>query len=53
MGSKDLPSESVRSSEIPQVVEQIFDVVERKPYGGALLSLALNNIVGNFSERDV
>lgn len=47
------PSESVRSSEIPQLAEQIFDVVERKPYGGALLSLVLNNIVGNFSPRDV
>ena len=44
------PSESVRSEEIPTLVESRFDVMQRADYGGALLALVLNNIVGNFRD---
>lgn len=44
------PSESVRSSEIPHLVAERFDVRRRIGYGGTLLALVLNNIVGNFSD---
>lgn len=49
------PSESVRSSEIPGLLEARFRILARKDYGGALLALVLNNIVGNFtnSQGDV
>jgi SAM-dependent methyltransferase len=42
------PSESVRSAEIPKLVAEHFQVLHRADYGGSLLALALNNIVGNF-----
>ncbi len=44
------PSESVRSSQIPELVSSRFDIVRRINYGGTLMALVLNNIVGNFSE---
>ena len=44
------PSEAVRSSEIPGLVAEYFEILALKPYGGTILSLALNNIVGNFTE---
>lgn len=44
------PSESVRSSEIPSLVAERFDVLARRQYGGAILGLVLNNIVGNFTK---
>ncbi len=44
------PSESVRSEEIPALVEARFDMVQRADYGGGLLALVLNNIVGNFRD---
>jgi len=44
------PSEAVRSSEIPSLVAGYFEILALKPYGGTILSLALNNIVGNFTE---
>ncbi len=43
------PSESVRSSEIPRLVSERFEVVRKVDYGGTLLALILNNIVGNFT----
>lgn len=46
------PSESVRSSEIPELIDRYFHVLERRDYGGTLLSLVLNNIVGNFRDRE-
>jgi SAM-dependent methyltransferase len=42
------PSEAVRSSEIPAVVAQRFQVLERRGYGGALLHLQLAQIAQNF-----
>jgi len=44
------PSESVRSSEIPRLVRERFVIREFKEYGGTLLGLILNNIVGNFTD---
>jgi SAM-dependent methyltransferase len=46
------PSESVRSDEIMTAVRQSFDVVDYRPYGGALLHLLLSLIAGNFDEHD-
>jgi ubiquinone/menaquinone biosynthesis C-methylase UbiE len=42
------PSESVRSAEIIPLLEQQFTVVERCDYGGTLLNMVLENIVGHF-----
>src|SRR5664279_1216763 len=42
------PSESVRSDEIVPVLGQLFDIVEYRPYGGALLHMLLSGTAGNF-----
>jgi SAM-dependent methyltransferase len=47
-GSTADPSESVRSSEILPVFEMFFEVLEYRPYRGALLQMLLADIVGNF-----
>jgi SAM-dependent methyltransferase len=44
------PSESVRSSEIPRLAAERFAVQSQIGYGGTLLALILNNIVGNFTD---
>jgi SAM-dependent methyltransferase len=44
------PSESVRSSEIPRLVAERFQIVREIGYGGTILALVLNNIVGNFTD---
>jgi SAM-dependent methyltransferase len=44
------PSESVRSSEIPRLAAERFDMRQQIGYGGTLLALVLNNIVGNFTD---
>ena len=44
------PSESIRSSEIPRLVAERFSVQNWMGYGGTLLALILNNIVGNFTD---
>ena len=46
------PSESVRSDEIPAVLATRFDVVERRPYGGAVFHQLFNRIMGNFAGND-
>lgn len=46
------PSESIRSAEIMNIAKLHFDVVEERPYGGALLHLGLSMIAGNFDEND-
>ena len=43
------PSEAIRSAEIVQIVEQHFDVVERKDWGGNILQFLLKDIAGNFA----
>ena len=42
------PSEAVRSGELLEVIGQRFDIVERMDFGGTLLHILLQDIVGNF-----
>jgi hypothetical protein len=46
------PSEAVRSAEIVPTLRQFFDIVEMRPYGGAILHFLLSGIAGNFDEND-
>lgn len=49
------PSEAAHSKDIIQLVHSRFEVVELKPFGGTLLHMLLQDIVGNFdpaSEAD-
>jgi SAM-dependent methyltransferase len=46
------PSESVRSQEIPAILDAHFDVVERRSYGGAVFHQLFNRIMGNFEGHD-
>jgi len=46
------PSESVRSAEIVSLLEREFVIVERRDYGGTLLQLVLDRIVGNFQDTE-
>lgn len=46
------PSEAVRSADILPVLENLFEIVEFKPYGGTLLQFLLQNIVGNFIDGE-
>ena len=46
------PSEAVRSSEVKELLENNFIVLEEKPMGGTLLSLLFDGIAGNFNEKD-
>jgi 2-polyprenyl-3-methyl-5-hydroxy-6-metoxy-1,4-benzoquinol methylase len=46
------PSESIRSAEIVPLLSRYFEVVEQKGWGGSLLHLLLEEIAGNFDERN-
>jgi SAM-dependent methyltransferase len=46
------PSEAVRSSDIPRVVGERFEVVARHDAGGTLLQFLLHGIAGNFRSDD-
>lgn len=46
------PSEAVRSDEIMPVLQTMFDVVEFRPLGGAILQFLLADIAGNFETED-
>lgn len=49
------PSEAIRSAEIIESVKRIFEVLEQKDYGGTILHMLLQDIIGNFdpeNERD-
>lgn len=43
------PSEAIRSSDIIRLTEENFEIVERIDYGGTLLHVLFQDIVGNFS----
>lgn len=43
------PSEAIRSSDIVPLVAKYFKIEERIDYGGTILHLLLQNIVGNFN----
>lgn len=46
------PSESVRSDEIADILRAHFELVERRPYGGAVFHQLFNRIMGNFDGND-
>lgn len=46
------PSESVRSEELTSVLRAHFELVERRPYGGAVFHQLFNRIMGNFEGQD-
>lgn len=46
------PSEAIRSAEIVGLLEKYFDVIEKKNFGGTLLHMLLQDIVGNFDPDD-
>lgn len=45
------PSEAVRSAEIMPVLHSLFDVIEYRPLGGAILQFLLSDIAGNFQDE--
>jgi len=45
------PSECVRSAEMIGVLEQHFEILERRDYGGTILQKLFENIMGNFSNE--
>jgi SAM-dependent methyltransferase len=45
------PSEAIRSEEIIPKLSERFEIIEKIDYGGTLLHLLLQDIVGNFDER--
>lgn len=44
------PTEAIRSAEIIPEVEKRFEVLQRVDFGGTLLQLVLDDIVGNFQD---
>jgi SAM-dependent methyltransferase len=46
------PSEAVRSGEIISTLKLYFDILEYRPYGGAILHMLLSGIMGNFDENN-
>jgi hypothetical protein len=46
------PSESIRSDEIPALLESRFDELYRADFGGTLLQFLLADIAANFKEDD-
>lgn len=46
------PSEAVRSGEIVSTLKLYFDILELRPYGGAILHLLFSGIAGNFDENN-
>ena len=50
------PSEAIRSDELVPLLAQYFTIVERIDYGGTILQMLLQDIVGNFNlqkEEDI
>jgi 2-polyprenyl-3-methyl-5-hydroxy-6-metoxy-1,4-benzoquinol methylase len=46
------PSEAIRSGEIVNVLKLYFDIVDLRPYGGAILHMLFSGIMGNFDESN-
>lgn len=46
------PSEAIRSDEIVSLLKKRFTVLEHKDYGGTILHMLLQDIVGNFDPED-
>jgi SAM-dependent methyltransferase len=46
------PSEAIRSGEIIATLKMYFDIIEYRPYGGAIQHMLYSGIMGNFDEHD-
>ncbi|PCJ26903.1 MAG: SAM-dependent methyltransferase [SAR86 cluster bacterium] len=46
------PTEAIRSGDIIETLENNFEIVEKRDFGGTLLQLVLNDIAGNFTDSD-
>lgn len=46
------PSEAIRSADIVPTLEKYFDLVEFRPYGGAIQHMLFSGIMGNFDEHN-
>lgn len=46
------PTEAIRSADIMRLLEENFDIVEKRDFGGTLLHLTLNDIAGNITESE-
>lgn len=46
------PSEAIRSTEIMGTLKHCFEIVEFRPYGGAILHMLFSGIMGNFDEHN-
>ena len=46
------PSEAVRSDEIVPLIEERFQVLEKRPMGGTVIEQTLGEIAGNFDESN-
>jgi len=46
------PTEAVRAQEILPITRRMFHLLELKPFGGTLLHMLLQDIVGNFNPAD-
>jgi SAM-dependent methyltransferase len=46
------PTEAVRSEEIIKILNNYFDLIEKKDWGGNILHYLMGGIVGNFHEND-
>ncbi len=46
------PSEAIRSAEIVPLLKMYFEILEYRPFGGAILHMLLSGIAGNFEESD-
>ncbi len=46
------PTEAVRAQEIIPITRRMFHLLELKPFGGTLLHMLLQDIVGNFNPAD-
>ena len=45
------PSEAIRSADVVGMLKRWFDIVEFRPYGGAIQHMLLSRITGNFDEN--
>lgn len=47
------PSEAIRSAEIVNLFKKNFQVIEHKDFGGTILHMLLQDIVGNFNSENI
>jgi SAM-dependent methyltransferase len=49
----DDPSEAIRSADILGVLQENFEILEKRDWGGNIVQFLLHGIAGNFSDEDV